>query len=153
MKFTHSEDHWIKCPACDKKSKNAQQVNLFDTNTTVFKIVSIFFNNHPVVTLFQLRGHYLAKHLKVTIKPIECVTCNSSYVREKDCWIHIAMKHEGSSNQVCSYFNFHFPNSNNNFFSFVTAIPQKCNQCSLTAFVLKLSFTLSLKPLFHATFI
>jgi len=71
MKFTHSEDHWIKCPACDKKSKNAQ----------------------------QLRGHYLAKHLKVTIKPIECVTCNSSYVREKDCWIHIAMKHEGSSNQ------------------------------------------------------
>ena len=38
-------------------------------------------------------------HLKVTIKPYHCVTCGKTYTRAKDCWIHIAMKHEQWSNE------------------------------------------------------
>jgi len=67
----HSDQSWIDCPQCDKKCRTGQ----------------------------ILRGHFLSNHLKVTLKPFDCVTCGSSYVREKDCWIHIAMKHENMSNQ------------------------------------------------------
>lgn len=71
IKNTHMEDSWIQCPRCDKKNKNGQ----------------------------HFRYHFLANHLKITIKPFSCTMCGNSYVRDKDCWIHIAMKHELWSNE------------------------------------------------------
>ena len=69
MKFGHSDDNWIKCTQCDSKVRNNK----------------------------AYRQHFLSRHLKVSLKPFYCVQCSNVYTREKDCWIHIAMKHEGIS--------------------------------------------------------
>merc|ERR1712029_765716 len=69
VKRCHPES-WIPCPKCDKK----------------------------VQTALKLRGHFLSTHLKVSIKPYSCVSCGQAYTRAKDCWVHIALKHDISSN-------------------------------------------------------
>ena len=66
--IVHDVDSWLDCPKCDKKLKNAQ----------------------------QLRSHFLSKHLNIAIRPNTCKLCDNSYVREKDLWIHIGLKHEGA---------------------------------------------------------
>merc|ERR1712029_326194 len=71
IKNAHSIDKWIQCKLCAKKVKNGM----------------------------QYRQHFLSNHLKVTLKSFYCMQCSNSYTREKDCWIHIAMKHEGISNE------------------------------------------------------
>jgi len=70
-KYFHSDDKWIQCSLCDKKLKNGS----------------------------NYRNHFLSNHLKVTLKPFYCVQCSNSYTREKDCWIHVSMKHEGLSTE------------------------------------------------------
>ena len=70
MKRAHWVHTHLPCPKCDKKFPKRQ----------------------------SLRGHILSTHLKITIKPFACFTCGNSYVRQKDCWQHVALKHESWPN-------------------------------------------------------
>ena len=66
MKRAHWLHTHLPCPKCDKRFPKRQ----------------------------SLRGHILSTHLKITIKPFACGTCGNAYVRQKDCWQHVALKHE-----------------------------------------------------------
>jgi len=71
MKRAHMVHTHLPCPKCDKRFPKMQ----------------------------NLRCHILSTHLKVTIKPFACFTCGNSYVRSKDCWQHVALKHESWPNE------------------------------------------------------
>ena len=43
----------------------------------------------------HLRKHVLGAHLKVPLRPWACVTCAKTFVKAKNCWEHVASKHEG----------------------------------------------------------
>ena len=47
----------------------------------------------------HLRKHLLGAHLKVPLRPWACVTCDKTFVKAKNCWEHVAAKHEGWPSQ------------------------------------------------------